>query len=427
MRRTRRGLPLAAWLSPVAAMWVMLWFGINTGPGRLGGSPRGLIESLHWLRTAFPLFVPLPALLYIARAPSGDRTSSMPLPLKLWLGYGIVFVISSALSTDPFEAGYWGVAYVASVLATAAFMSQGDPLEGTARANYLGWAVNTAFLLTMLFMAREAVFVEETGYGVIGRQPEVVGMPMSRSSGLARFAATPAIVAFAVVLEGKSWRRIVGLAVFLPLAVFIYYLQSRGAIFALAGAMIACLILSGSRWWITLSVAAALCVLLYASSGSLNEFWMHITRGEGAESFRHMTGRTRTWRAGWEAFWKAPFIGRGGQAARRFDIGCIHNTYLKALLQGGIIGAGFFVAGLVLSCWKVVRLWLSGLPGKLGEKRRFVQVGGILAFFALRGIPEISGSMFNVDLMLMLPAVAYLWVLSRRGEGLSGNRRRGGA
>jgi len=40
-----------------------------------------------------------------------------------------------------------------------------------------------------------------------------------------------------------------------------------------------------------------------------------------------------------------------------------------------------------------------------------IQVGGVLAFFTLRSIPEVCGSNYAVDYLVMLPAVLYVHVL----------------
>ena len=43
----------------------------------------------------------------------------------------------------------------------------------------------------------------------------------------------------------------------------------------------------------------------------------------------------------------------------------------------------------------------------------FVQVAGLMVFFALRTIPENTAALFSVDLMLQLPAMVYLGELMR--------------
>lgn len=48
---------------------------------------------------------------------------------------------------------------------------------------------------------------------------------------------------------------------------------------------------------------------------------------------------------------------------------------------------------------------------RLGQRIVLIQAGGILAFFTVRSIPEVCGAMFGVDLMVMLPAMAYLGLL----------------
>ncbi len=75
-------------------------------------------------------------------------------------------------------------------------------------------------------------------YGVMSSVGgSVGGMAMSRSSGMGRFASVPAIVAFVML-----WHRACGAAIWAPLfaatCVLVYMMQSRGAIFSLAFALV---------------------------------------------------------------------------------------------------------------------------------------------------------------------------------------------
>ena len=65
-----------------------------------------------------------------------------------------------------------------------------------------------------------------------------------------------------------------------------------------------------------------------------------------------MTGRTRAYSNGLEAFADAPVLGRG-QWADRMTIGeHVHNSFLQAMLNGGAMGAipylGSWIAGWLL-------------------------------------------------------------------------------
>ncbi len=113
---------------------------------------------------------------------------------------------------------------------------------------------------------------------------------------------------------------------------------------------------------------------------------------------------------------KAPIIGRGPQADRYYIKEHVHNTYLYALLQSGVLGTAAFVGGLVWAWALFFQAILKKTAAQVGQHNMLLQTGGILAFFTVRSIPEVCGAMFGVDLMVMLPAMAYLSILNNKGE-----------
>jgi len=56
---------------------------------------------------------------------------------------------------------------------------------------------------------------------------------------------------------------------------------------------------------------------------------------------------------------------------------------------------------------------------QLGQRVFLIQAGGVLAFFTVRSIPEVCGAMFGVDLMVMLPVLAYLGLLGQQEKKLA--------
>ncbi|HMO26460.1 MAG TPA: hypothetical protein PKB10_09330, partial [Tepidisphaeraceae bacterium] len=213
-----------------------LWFSINTGPWRLTELPGTALDTAHYLRTLFPV-IPL---LFFGVVLWGTRARwPMPRVLWWWMWYGLLGVASCAVSEHPMQALYWALLYLSVLGAAWAFMQGPNPLKRALVFNVLTWVVTAGFLGTMLFLARDALFGGDGDlYGAYGRQSEVAGMAMSRSSGLARFAAVPGLVALVMLFYGPLWSRLVFGAVGIASATFIYQMQSRGAIFALAVAIV---------------------------------------------------------------------------------------------------------------------------------------------------------------------------------------------
>jgi len=409
---------LTGWVCLPSALWIALWFSINTGPWVLQRGPASLVAWLHAVRAFFPHVVLLMALCYVLVSPYRSGLLRLPVSLKLWLFYGMVGLFSCVLSPSPVYAAYWALAYLGAIAGIAAYLKGRDPVERARQANYLSWLTCTAFLLTMTYLAREALFADpHSGYGVLGRQGTLLGMPMSRSTGLARFAAVPGIVGLGYALCRRGAHRVLGGLVFaVSFGAFIYYLQARGSIFGFAGAAVVVMVLTGVRGRLLLLGIGLAAVGALFFHGLAPEIWAHVTRGDTSwAELSRLTGRPDYWRAGYKVFLGSPFIGVGPWGDRMMAAGEVHNTWIAALIYGGLLGATAFVAGLVRAWWDLWRAFRNRAALSPGQRRLLAQTGGLLAFFTLRGIAEQSGSLFNVDLMLMLPAIAYIGLIGRTG------------
>jgi len=173
--------------------------------------------------------------------------------------------------------------------------------------------------------------------------------------------------------------------------------------------------LAGRRGKFLLGAGGAIlaCALI---ANAIPESWLaYVTRGDTTpERLSTFGGRVSYWDQSLHFILRSPLWGWGGLAGRTLRIGEVHNTYLAALLTSGLLGAGAMVAGLLIAWLYVAQIAMSGVADRLGERISFAQVGGLLAFFTLRSIPEECGSLFNVDLMVMLPAISLLAAMHRR-------------
>ena len=190
----------APYVCAASVLWLMLWAGISTGPWVFRHSPVSLKDWIHVSRTAFPFFVFVAAPLIATRA--GGRLT-LPGPLKLWMAYGLVGLGASVLSPRPLDAAYWGVCYLAAFAALAAYLRGGRALERSIELNYLTWAVTTGILALLCIFARhvlaDAVQNDMSAYSVAAGVGSVGGVGMPLATGMARFAAVPAVVAFVML------------------------------------------------------------------------------------------------------------------------------------------------------------------------------------------------------------------------------------
>lgn len=418
------------YISLPALLWIAVWLGINTGPWVFKQTPDNLLDWLNYFRTVFPTAVLFIA--YIVMAERGDFGKKIINgPVKLWLIYGLISLGICIKSPKPLDAAYWAVNYLSVFAVMAIFLLGENKLAKVVRLNYLSWIVTAFFLCILVLVARDVLFVDYrygwlTGYGIIHRMDTVGNVTMSRSSGMARFAAVPGIVTFVLLLTGSSWKRILWIIPFVLSAVLIWFMQSRGAILGLAFSMAFVTIFLGTRSRIVGFIGLISIVLLYFTDfipdRAERYIKKHFYRGQTQEELLTLTGRTRAWKKAWLQIEKTPIFGRGPQSDRYLIKTHVHNTYLYALLQAGMVGATAFVGGLVWAWVLFFRAILRKTADQLGQRVILIQTGGILAFFTVRSIPEVCGAMFGVDLMVMVPALAYLTLLDRediekRSEG----------
>jgi O-antigen ligase len=131
-----------------------------------------------------------------------------------------------------------------------------------------------------------------------------------------------------------------------------------------------------------------------------------------------LTGREATWRSGIALTGQSPFVGWGFHADRLLlHSEHMHNSYLHALLQGGIIGALFFVGALV-SVWflilrngliKKIRHVQGRIPPELAESIL------LIGFLTSRSFFESTAAFYGVDLLVIVPAITYIYLWIRGG------------
>jgi O-antigen ligase len=406
-----------------AILWLMLWFSINSDPGAIDKEPQDLMELLNAIRAYFQYFVVLIGLVYlIILHKSGNILSG---PVRMWLIYGLIGLLATFMSPEPMDAFYWAVAYLSVFLAMYAFMSTDSLIDTAEKLNHFNWIVTTLFLLALVFFARDLllpiIIDQKSAYGYFGEaQMQAIAMPMSRSSGMARFAAVPALIAFVMLWHSRGIKRLPWIALFIPSIYLIYLMQSRGAIFAMAFAMSFILLFQGKRSRILGIALISLFGLMLLTDilpvEPVNDIKDYIYRGQSEEDFRSMTGRTRAWNNGIETGLESPLLGWGFQADRFLIKDHVHNTYLYAFMTAGFPGLIAFVAGLVWAWALFIKIiWKHKIDNP--ERKLFlIQASGILAFFTVRSIPEVCGAYFAVDYMIMLPILAYLNILHNKLE-----------
>ena len=401
---------LSGFLTPAAVLWLLLWFNLNSGPWNLSdrGWPWGYLNAL---RASLP-FVILAVMIAIGTKPAGVRRGSLfYLKVYSWIGLG-----AAMLSPAPRFALYFGVVHLLAIVVWSRVA--GGVGGSCADRKWLAWnlAIAGVYAVALMYIGRGVIFGHtHTGYGIFAEIDEVAGMPMSRSSGIARFAAVPALAAFALMWREGGWRRWLWFGLFALFGFVIYRMQSRGGLFAAAAALVfLCGFAPRSRW--QSAVLLLLLVGLLVQPGIRGAVGDYVMRGQDAEEFKSLTGRTEAWSGAWAAFKESPVLGSGNFADRLLLGTHAHNAFIQALLIAGLAGFVPYVLSWVCAWRNLVGLWSVRQALSTQDQTMFLVAGALLIFFTLRSIPETTTASFSVDLLVMVPVMG--WLDGRKDKGL---------
>lgn len=405
---------------PFAAMMMagLMWVNVNSGPGNLRDI-QGQMGLIHAARAAFPFLV-LPVGLVLAMSVRGG-TASWGGPNRLLAVYGIAAAAGATFSPNPSTSLYWAVTFLACIVA-------GGEVLKERRLGSAGAVVIFTWCMAALLAAVIAVFMRDmlvddqgnlAGYGAYGKMKDVGGMAMSRSSGVTRFSAVPATIAFSMLWFGRSKLRFLWVLPWAGFSFVIVAMQSRGGLFGYVAAMGAVILLHRARAKAIVLIVVLLCVAVLADNTLPDKVSEYIHRGQDDAGVVSMTGRTRAWAEGWKAFQDSPIIGAGHWADRMIIGEHVHNAFMQALMSAGLVGLIPYTASWVVAWMMFIRCLKhrESLPPL--HRLLFIQCGAMLTFFFVRSIPETTTASFSVDLLVMVPVLAYLEILDRELRNVS--------
>jgi len=399
------------WHAPASALilWTCLWCNLNTGFWNIQ-SPNNLYEWQALIRAVLPFLV-LPVSLFLLHQ---RRRLHLPrgAPSRLLMVYGIIAALASMLSPGPIASLYWSMAFLASILAAWVFVNRADPIQSARQLLQVTWVATFIIAAIIGYQARNSVF----GTGSTSYDIHLQLDQLSRSSGVARWAAVPGLVC---LVRAYHTRRASLIAFFLATAAvsffIVYRMQSRGAIFGSVAALLFALLVSSRmrRYALPFASIAIILILILDSPATVsNRVSTYLQRGQSREEFLSMTGRTRVYERGVAAFQDSPVIGRGQWADRMVVGEHIHNSFLQALLNGGILGGIPYFASWITGWVFFYRLqkWNDRLVAV--DRVYLLECGTVMMFFTFRAIPETTTASFAVDLLVMVAVYVYLEALS---------------
>jgi len=403
---SRRPFVISPGVSLSAIAWLMLWLNLNSGPWNLSDRawPWGYLNALRAVLPCFILVLTLAAGGGAKPVPPGSGLSSLR-----WLQlYSLLALAAGSLSPRPAYALYFGLVHFLAIAVGVNF-GRADPSLATARTWLIAnLVITTVWATGVIFVGRHIIFgAGASAYGIYNELEEVAGMPMSRSSGIARFAAVPLIGAATLAWREKGWRRAIWVAAAGLFAFVVYRMQSRGALAGASAALAWLCLLAPRRRWPTRLLALTAVVLAFQPHAR-RAIYEYAIRGQDIEELRSLTGRTEVWRSAGDALWISPVFGSGHFADRLLLGANVHNALLSAWLTAGIAGLLPFLLSWVCAGRDWWRLWHARHDFPPRDQNYFLISGALLVFFTIRSIPETTTAGFSADLLILLPVLAYL-------------------
>lgn len=387
-------------------LWFLVWGGMFTDTSYFL-SPEYLSNFKTFFqgtRAFFPLLAIYLVLMWVVVKRA--RFPYFKDPLGFLFAYGFLgAIVSLFLSVKAGISAYWAGMYLAPLMVFWIILEGDDKfkhLKSIIQINYLVFFGLTLSLLPAAFRigrgaARFTQFYEiPFGLGAVNR------------NGVGRYALIVIIVSVVRLLSEK---RIIRWLYLLPIPPSLFLLgqtESRTAMLGLALVLVFFVLLKGLNLKFMLIGLAAIFVL-YVSG----------FQGRAESNFSRLidlSGREMGWASGIEKIEDSPFLGWGFNADR-IMLGSIHmhNSYLQAGIQEGIIGVALFLAA-------IAAIWISMLKnnvfrvarGLRGERQvLFTESVLIVVFLTSRTFFESTAAFYGVDLLLIVPAMAFISYIFR--------------
>jgi O-antigen ligase len=203
--------------------------------------------------------------------------------------------------------------------------------------------------------------------------------------------------------------------------------RTRTAMFSTLAAMSALYMVRYKRnagaWIVGLCIIVGGFLFVLVAPEVKQSIQLFVLRGQDANQFASLTGRTELWKQSILMFTKRPILGYGFVASRAMLLqvlpwaGEAHNALVESLLDVGFVGATVlfvpFMSGLIGSLMHLNR-W------RPGDDATIAWVAGALIFLAMDGIPMASFAGFlTYDPVLMMTAtVVFQAIRCQRGHVL---------
>ena len=402
-------------------------------------------------------------------------------PLGLAAAYGSVGVVSSLLSPDGSKALYWALAYLSVPLVIWAIAWGPNSREIVSHIIKFNWiflisGVVVLFVVALRYLDLGNLILSPSSWlrcelnsSFHGQSWHDLTGGALRPTGVGRYAALAGIISLGAIWRG-GWRPIWGILLLISMVLLV----SSGARAAFLGFGAAGVLISfwhgGRKAVAGVIVTAAIIVLALWSTGAHSTFmnecvlrvWANLEPATGPDQassqqssanpqqttdlapssqasaqapasqqrdiesqddgvlprgFFQFTGRTEVWAEGVRLWSDSPLLGRGFQADRLLIGSHMHNTFLHALIQTGLIGGLPFFLALLLGWYLLYKASRNFETIPVMHRHLVIQSGGVLVFFSVRSFLESSGAFYGVDWFILGPILLYLQLVNRKSPG----------
>jgi len=385
----------------LALLWLLVWGAMFSGPWYIE-LPEFLKDPLVFFQGT-RAFLPLAAIFFcllwmLAKRP---RYLFRGASMRFLAAYCLIGILTSLfLSPEIGTSLYWAGMYLSPLLVTWCAFELQDAKAGVKKLIVINYGVFFLITLSLLPESLRAGW----GHTPLNQQYKLpLGVGSILTNGAGRFALVVIIVATVrFVTQKKKWRW-VWLAVLPPTLFLLTQTQSRTALLGLAVAGVLFVFLRGIDWrYFILGPATAAAIFIsgfrWRVHGNLGRLIL-------------LSGREATWQRGLAQIQNSPFLGWGFHADRIvLQSEHMHNSFLHAMIQTGLVGALVFLAAF-LSVWFVIfraRLFSRARTMSGNDQAWLMESIMIVGFLTTRSLFESTGAFYGVDLMLLVPALAYI-------------------
>lgn len=399
------GVGHIAWLAMACS--ILIWGTTELRTGQLANTG-------NWYRISLVLLAAGMSAVGLLRN-AGRLSRALSGPLILLLGYGVIGMVSALYIPRYSLYSMWKASeFVIDVLAMAVMLSSSKQRSSAT----LAYKMMLALFGTLVFTYwAEALILPADAFvpsrGLIPFTLQGV-LPIMNGNAVAFISAVVAFAAWCRVLRRRGASRI-GWFLLLALAFGMLILaQSRTSLIGFFVA-VAVQLLFARRFGL-LALVAVVSVFVVATADIANVAERYVVRGQSAELFTSLSGRTLAWQAAWAAFQESPILGHGFAAAARAEIlgatgaSTLHGAVFDVLVGVGLLGLVPWAAAIGWTSFRLVRLGVGARVSRDGdgsERSAIAEMLGILALIIVRSTTSSGLALHEHEFMVFLAVLAF--------------------